>query len=52
MDGTVPRRSSNKYFMTSKERRSSNSWTTHEEEVVDEWTHPQLRGRVITISQL
>jgi len=40
MDGALPRRSSNKDFMTSKERRRSGNWRTHEEEVADEWTSP------------
>jgi len=44
MDGALPRRSLNKDFMTSKKGRRSRSWRTHEEEVVDEWKSPFLRG--------
>ena len=44
MDGALPRRSSNKDFMISKEGRRSSSWRIHEEEFVDEWTSPLLRG--------
>jgi len=40
MDGTLPRRSSNKYFMTSKKGKRSSSYRTHEKEVADERKNP------------